>query len=146
MLTWESPSPPPDAELSRLAREVLTHGRAQAEGGNALPIACLVRDGEELVAGGSGRTEFNRLFVSYLWVSEASRRQGIGSEILRRLEAQASDTGCTSALIETLSDEAARLYARAGYEAVAIIPNYVGHFTRHVMLKSLVTQRARSEA
>ena len=104
MLTWDFPSSPPEADLSRIASEVITHGRTQAKGGNAQPIACLVREGKELVAGGCGRTEFNRLFIAYLWVSETRRRQGIGSEILRRLENQASDVGCTSALLETLNE------------------------------------------
>jgi ribosomal protein S18 acetylase RimI-like enzyme len=146
MLIWEQQSTPMESDLSHIAEEVFAYGRMLAQGGNAQPIACFVRDEDMLVAGGSGRTEFNRLFVSYLWVSEVLRGQGLGTEILRRLETQAIKTSCTSAIIDTLSDQAARLYKRLGYNSVATIPNYVGQFTRHVMVKSFAAQHAHSEA
>jgi len=89
------------------------------------PIACFVRSGGEIVAGAYGRTEFNRLFVTYLWVEQALRCQGLGSGLLRRIEASAAARGCTDALIETLSDETACMYRRRGYTPLATIPNYV---------------------
>jgi GNAT superfamily N-acetyltransferase len=146
MLSWEVSSSPCEAEVTCIADGVLTHGRALAAGGNPLPIACLVRDHNGLVAGGAGRTEFKRLFVSSVWVMEKLRGQGIGTEIIRRLETRARETGCTSALIETLNDRVALLYQRVGYTSVATVPNFVGVFTRHIMVKAFEPLRAQSEA
>ena len=72
----------------------------------------------------------------YLWVSEDQRRQGLGSEVLARLETEARERGCTDALIETFDDSTTRLYERLGYERVTSVPNYVGPFTKHVLIKS----------
>ena len=59
MLTWELTAIPEKADVARVDDGVFAHGRALAVGGNALPLACFVRELGELVAGGSGRTEFN---------------------------------------------------------------------------------------
>ncbi|MDH3378122.1 MAG: GNAT family N-acetyltransferase [Gammaproteobacteria bacterium] len=120
-----------------MAEGVIQSGRDLAVGGNPRPIACLAREGEVLIVGASGRTEFSRLFVSYLWVAEHRRGCGLGTETLRRLESEAEIRGCTDALIETLSDRTARLYTRIGYERVAMVPRYVGQFTKHILIKPI---------
>lgn len=141
MVTWElTDSPDPDAAAA-VAHGVLSHGRALAEGGRASDIACFVRDAGVVIAGATGRTEFGRLFVSYLWVTEARRGAGLGAQVLARLERGAVERGCASALIETLSDKVARLYEAQGYRAVACIRHYVGPFDRTVLLKSLADGR-----
>lgn len=121
--------------LAVISEGVLSHGRRQAKGGNPRPVHCLVREAGQVIAGGIGRTEFDRLFVSHLWVEERLRGQGLGSLVLRELEREASRRGCSDAIIETLDDRVAALYARLGYKAVAVIPGYVGRFTRHIMVK-----------
>jgi catechol 2,3-dioxygenase-like lactoylglutathione lyase family enzyme len=43
------------------------------------------------------------------------------------------------AIVETLNDRVAALYRRCGYEVIAALPGYVGPFTRHILLKRLVS-------
>jgi GNAT superfamily N-acetyltransferase len=97
----------------------------------------LVREADQVVAGGTGRTEFSRLFVNYLWVTEPLRSRGLGQQVSAMLESAARERGCVDALIETLDDHVASLYVRWGYTAVATIPTYVGRFTKHVLVKPL---------
>ena len=99
-----------------------------------------------MVAGAVGRTEYNRLFVASLWVSEELRNQGLGTATLLKLEAEAARIGCRTALLETLNDRTARLYARRGYQTLAQIKEYVGPFNRHIMLKSLPSEQLPSDA
>lgn len=134
-LSWIIVSDAPPNDLEIIANGVFTHGRAQAHDGKAEPIACLVRDHGRVVAGGTGRTEYDRLFVSYLWVSEELRGQGLARRILEALESEAQKRGCKDALIETLDDNVARLYRHLGYHSVAQVKAYVGRFDRHIMLK-----------
>ena len=136
-LTWTLGARAPEDDLQVIAEGVFSHGRAQARDGNAEPIACLVRDGPRVVAGGTGRTEYRRLFVSYLWVAEDLRRQGLARRILQALEFEAVHRGCGDALIETLDDGVAALYGRLGYRSVAVVSGYVGPFNRHILVKSL---------
>lgn len=137
-LTWTLDAHAPEADLQVVSEGVFSHGRAQARDGNAEPIACLVRDGSRVVAGGSGRTEYRRLFVSHLWVCEDLRRQGLARRILQALELQAVHLGCRDALIETLDDGVAAYYGRLGYRSVAVVAGYVGPFNRHILVKPLV--------
>jgi len=134
------------ADLAVLSEGVTQFGRSQAIGGNARPIACLLREDRHVVAGGSGRTEFYRLFINYLWVTESLRSRGLGSQVLARLELAAIERGCKDALVETLSDRTANLYARLGYRPVATIPSYVGSFTKHVLVKPIAGRPQESVA
>lgn len=134
-LVWTVTAEAPAETVAVIAEAVFAHGRSLATGGDARPIACLVHDGDVLIAGASGRTEYQRLFISYLWVGEAHRRRGIARRVLRELEAEAARRGCHDAVIETLDDSVATMYARLGYQRVAHLPRYVGPFDRHIMVK-----------
>ena len=136
-LTWTLDARAPDEDLEVVADGVFSHGRAQAHDGNAEPIACLVRDGPRVVAGGAGRTEYRRLYVSYLWVAEELRRQGLARRILEALESEAVRRGCRDALIETLDDKVTAFYGRLGYRTVTVVAGYIGPFNRHILLKPL---------
>lgn len=137
MRNWSLEEAPADEDLAVVSAGVVEFGRAEAAGGNPKSIACLLREGAFIIAGATGRTEFDRLFVSYLWVKEALRGTGIGSAALRRIEEAAYERGARDSLIETLNDEAAALYKRRGYVEIASISRYVGPFTKYVMLKKL---------
>lgn len=138
-LEWHIGEQAPEEERDTIVEGVLSCGRAQAHDGNARPLACRVHEGSHLVAGGVGRTEYQRLFVTHLWVDEPLRGRGIGTRILLELEAEAARRGCITSLIETLDDRVAALYQRLGYEPVALVAGYVGPFNRHIMLKSRIT-------
>lgn len=132
--SWSQDLAPADAAL--ISAGVTAYGRALAFGGNAQEISCGLRDeGGRLIAGATGRTEFRRLFINCLWVDEDLRGQGIGTDVLRRLEAQALKRGCADALIETLSDRHAELYERLGYAMMAHVHDYLPGFTRYILIK-----------
>lgn len=146
MYHWSVVEEASENDLAVLSEGVVRYGRSLAIGGNARPIACFVKAGHDIVAGASGRTEFNRLFVSYLWVAENLRSDGLGSKVLSEIELAASKRGCADALIETLNDRVSELYVRLGYRRVAWIPHYVGSFTKHVLVKSLNGEARESGA
>lgn len=135
-LTWTLDPAPADADIDLITRAVTAHGRALA-GSDAQPIACFVRQGDRIVAGGCGRTELQRLYVQHLWVDEPLRRRGLATELLQRLEAAARERGCFDAALETLSDEGAAWYGRRGWRSMALVPRWVGPFNRHVLVKPL---------
>lgn len=134
-----------DADLRAVSDGVLQHGRAQAVGGDAKPLACLLREDGAVVAGASGRTEFGRLFVLYLWVEASRRGQGIGSLLLSKFEVAALEFGCRDSLIETLDERVAHLYQRLGYQRLVVITAYVGRFNKHILLKELAASGAHTE-
>jgi len=137
MRKWSIEDDPADEDLAEISAGVIEFGRAEAAGGSAKPIACFLREGKAITAGATGRTEFERLFVSYIWVREDLRGAGLGSTALKGIEDAAHKRGARDSLIETLSDRTAGLYRRCGYLEIASIFRYVGPFTKYVMLKKL---------
>lgn len=131
-------------DLRVISEAVFSHIRSQASGGDANPIACLVHEGDRLIAGGSGRTEYQRLFVHDLWVAEEHRRQGLARRILQKLESEAACRGCHDAIIETLDDAVANIYRQLGYHLLAHLPNYMGPFHRHTLRKANLAHGAGS--
>lgn len=116
---------------------VIDYGRNLASDGRAKPLACVVRENDKIIAGVSGRTEYDRLFVNYVWVAEEFRCKGIGTKLLEEIEYEAKERGCNDSLIETLDDRVSLLYSRVGYMTVAEIPFFVGPFTRYIMKKTI---------
>ncbi len=55
------------------------------------------------------------LSVSVVWVDEAVRRRGIGSELMRRAEEIARQRGCCYARLATSHYQAPDFYRRLGY-------------------------------
>ena len=129
---------PTESDLEILSQGVTTAGQAISKS-EAQPLAVFIRSEGAVLAGVSGRTEFSRLFISYLWVSEEYRGQGLASRLLAAIESAAQARGCEDAVIETLLDDVASLYTRRGYSALAVIPNYVGRFSRYILRKPLVS-------
>lgn len=140
---WSVEDAPVERDIAALSSAVTQFGRSEAAGGDPRPIACFLREDGEIIAGACGRTEFNRLFVDYLWVADGMRGRGLGTEALLCVERAASERGVRDSLIETLSDRTVNLYQRLGYREVASIEGYVGRFTKHILIKDLAFLEAR---
>lgn len=137
MSSWSIEESPSDEDLAVVSAGVAAFGRAEAGDGGRRTIACFLREADVIIAGATGRLEFGRLFVNYLWVKEELRGAGVGRAALERIEDAARRREARDSLIETLSDRTADLYRRCGYVEIASIPRYVGRFTKYVMLKKL---------
>lgn len=143
VLAWRTDLEPDPGCVDRVVQGVISHGRSVAGVGPPQPLACFVHDGATLIGGATGRVEFGRLFVQYLWVDEARRGRGLGSELLARIEQAGSGLRCRDALVETLSDRTAALYRRLGYVNIGLIADYIPGYPKHVMLKSLAGLKMR---
>lgn len=132
---WRRDEAVPPSGLDAVRDGVILHGLQQSQGSDARLIACALYEGDALLAGAWGRTEFQRLNLQYLWVRPERRGEGLGSECLRQIEAQALARGCVDALAETLLDEAAEFHEHRGYACIAHLHDFVPGFTRHTLLK-----------
>ena len=62
--------------------------------------------------------------LAKMLVHRRARRQGIGGALLAAAERSARDAGKTLLVLDTASDDAERLYARAGWQRCGLIPDY----------------------
>lgn len=89
-----------------------------------------VRESEpgNIEAGASGYTWGGCCYIAYLWVSETLRGKGIGSDLLRAVEAHARAKRCRVVFVASHSFQAPAFYARHGYRLVANVDDHpVGH-------------------
>ena len=58
---------------------------------------------------------FEWLFVNWLWVADAYRKHGVGSQLMGAAEAAARAEGCHAAYLDTFTFQAPKFYERLGY-------------------------------
>lgn len=77
------------------------------------------------------------LCIDYLWVSEAARGTGLGSQLVARAEQEAVQRGCRHALVDTLSFQARPFYEKQGYVLQMSLPDFPERgMQRHYLTKS----------
>jgi GNAT superfamily N-acetyltransferase len=82
----------------------------------------------EIEAGTSGYTWGGCCYVANLWVTEALRGKGLGSELLRAVERYAREKNCRVVFLSTHSLQAPGFYERHGYTPIARIEDQpLGH-------------------
>jgi ribosomal protein S18 acetylase RimI-like enzyme len=100
----------------------------------------------EVMAGASGHTWAGFCYISYLWVSEALRGNGIGRDLVRAVEAEATRRECSIVFVSTHSFQSPEFYERLGYERQATVHDHpVGH-SNHVYAKRLSHARGADVA
>ena len=62
--------------------------------------------------------------LAKMLVHRRARRRGVGALLLAAAERQAAEAGKTLLVLDTASDDAERLYERAGWQRCGVIPDY----------------------
>ncbi len=62
--------------------------------------------------------------LAKMLVHGAARRRGIGEALMRAAEAASAAAGKTLLVLDTASGDAERLYARAGWTRVGVVPDF----------------------
>ncbi len=92
-------------------------------------LSILRRDEQgKIVAGLTGKTFWNWLYVDILWVDEALRGQGIGSALMSAAEVEAQKRACHSAYVWTESFQGQDFYPKLGYKKFVRMEDFpIGH-------------------
>lgn len=112
------------------AHQALGFWHAVAEDVQAGHRALLVaEDGEGLVGTvqlvlAQPDNQPHRADLSKMLVHRRARRQGLGAALMLAAEALARELGKTLLVLDTASAEAARLYARQGWQRAGTVPGY----------------------
>jgi len=106
---------PDAATVEALGEALAAFNEAAAGPAGSQPLWVIARDDSGRLAGGlRGQTFWRWLFVAWLWVDEAHRRQGLGAALLHAAEDEARRRGCIGAYVDTYSFQAPGFYARQG--------------------------------
>ena len=94
-------------------------------------------DDGTLVGGAAGVVNWNWFYVSDLWVAEDLRGQGLGRELMARLEQAARGKGCRRIHLDTLGFQAREFYEALGYRVFATLDDYPPGYQRIFLEKAL---------
>jgi GNAT superfamily N-acetyltransferase len=104
------------------------------------PLVLILADADGRTIGGLwGRTAYGWLFVELLFVPEALRAQGVGSDLMARAETEALARGCHSAWLDTFQFQARGFYERLGYTCFGELQDYPTGHARYFMRKTLTS-------
>jgi GNAT superfamily N-acetyltransferase len=124
-LTFETTDTADPADVAFIGSSLAAFNDADVGPSERRAIAVIVRDGEgSIVAGLSGYTAWGWMYVQWLWVAEAARRQGVARRMLAAAEEEAVRRGCHGALIDTFNPKAESIYKQQGYEVFGLLPDF----------------------
>ena len=99
----------------------------------AMLVASLRDEAGRLIGGLYGWTWGGCAFIDLLWVDEAHRRTGLGSQLLASAEQEARSRGCTQVLLSTHGFQAPDFYAARGYRETGRYDGYpTGSYQIHL--------------
>ena len=126
------------AELEAIGAGLTAFNEAEFGPAHRTPLAVVVRNDEDaIVAGISGYTAWDWLYVQWLWVDDAFRGQQLAAKMLDAAEAEARARGCRNSWIDTFSPVAFKVYERHGYVAFGALDDFPPGHTRTFLKKSL---------
>ncbi len=92
----------------------------------------------EYIAGVYGKKIFTIINISYLWVSELHRSQGVGKALIQHVEIEAKNIGIKNIFVETYTFQAVGFYSKLGFHEVGRYTDYPKQGIDKVMLKKNV--------
>ncbi|MFK7995769.1 MAG: GNAT family N-acetyltransferase [Granulosicoccus sp.] len=128
----------PTPEELRKLDERLEEYNAQRTGiVDSRAIGFTVYDTEVLIGGLNGVTSFGWLYIETLWLDEAHRHSGIGSQLLLAAEKEALSRGCQQSCLSSFSFQAKPFYEQHGYEVFGQLDDYPAGENLYFMRKNL---------
>ena len=85
------------------------------------------------------RTVWGTAEVSVLWVDEAYRKQGLGTQLLADVEKDFRENGCNIVLLDTFDWQGKAFYEALGYNVVGSYENADDGYAEYFFLKRIET-------
>lgn len=128
----------PDAEhINPIVDGVVSYGESLVQGNKPKKYVFHLIEDEQLIGGVVGAIQFNRYYLSHIWISENHRNRGKGSKLLSSCEENLRILGCNSIILETLNKQAVSFYLQNGYTPISEITEYVQGFDLVHLLKEI---------
>ena len=101
------------------------------------PLHVFLREGGATLGGLTGFTNWEWLYIDYLWLPSTLRGAGRGARLLAAAEEEARRRGCVHAHLYSYSFQAPGFYVKHGYAIYATLEGYPPGERRVMLRKAL---------
>ena len=116
---------PTAADREAVLALLIAYNDSQAGPSGYQPLAVLLLDAAGLTIGGLwGRSVYDWIYIDFLAVPEPLRRQGVGSQLMRRAEAAAVERGLAGIWLDNYGFQARGFYEKFGYEIFGTLDDH----------------------
>jgi ribosomal protein S18 acetylase RimI-like enzyme len=138
-LTIKVEEHPDSGEIRAVIGKILEYNNnRQNQEDVAYPLVILIKDsGSEVFGGLIGEIHWGWLFVSHLWVAEALRGEGYGTQLMLKAEGEAKQRGCGHVYLDTFSFQALGFYESLGYQIFGTLEDYPPGHQRYFLQKEI---------
>lgn len=130
---------PPATLLDLIDQGIGDFNRAAAPLHEVRQLACFAEEGVGVLGGVVGRTWGECAEVQQLWVREASRRSGIGRELMQAFVAASRQRGCRRIYLDTWSFQARAFYESLGFVVVLTVAGFGPGLEKYTLICELTT-------
>lgn len=131
-------SEPDPTDMHALVKGLVAFNASQTDGEQQNNLLVTVRDDTGALMGGLlGATYLGWLTIQIVWLDDAARGKGYGSELMDLAEREAVRRGCPRAFVETLSFPALPFYEKCGYSVHSCLPDFPPGGARYSLTKQL---------
>lgn len=129
---------PSEEEIGAVRFGLKEHNTPFLQGIYHQDLACFAKDEAGCILGGLISEVWGSwLEIKFLWVSPRAKGRGVGSELLRLAEVEASALGCHSSLLDTFNFQAKPFYEKQGYRVQMTLVDHPVATERYYMVKEL---------
>lgn len=126
------------AEVKRIHGELRRFNEQFTKPYDLRDLCVTARDADGTLLGGlTGYTNWEWLYVDYLWVHESQRGTGLGSRLMAAAEEEARRRDCRWSRLYTYDFQAPGFYKKLGYEVWAELEGYPPGHTQIWLRKAL---------
>jgi GNAT superfamily N-acetyltransferase len=135
--------PDPDSREA-IFRPLLDYNASKVGSPAFAPFAIFLRDSDtdEVIGGLWAHFVYGWLHVELLFVPEEMRGSGIGSLLMHRAEAVASERGCIGVWLDSFSFQAPGFYEKLGYEKFGTLDDFPRGEANHFLRKRLIPKNS----
>ena len=131
---------PTDIDVALIDRGLHAYNQRSADLVAIHRFACYAKDVDGTLVGGAlARWWGTACELQQIWVDEALRRRGIGSLLIKKVEATAIERGCQLLYLDTFSFQAPQFYFQLGYEIACRFDGFPAGESKFILRKSLIS-------
>ena len=102
---------------------------------NQMDFTVCAIENDVIIGVGMGESKYDWLILQYLWVEEKYRKNKVGTNLLKRIEALVSERKLAGIHLDTFEFQAKEFYEKNGFSVFGEINNHPIGYKRYFMKK-----------